>query len=137
VTLAAVAESVKRRASIVKQRRSVEGEFRIYVGLDWGTEFHRACVLDSSGKILRQCRVDHNGQAITEFLRSLNILANSQPASVAMAIEVPRGPVVEAFLEGGFAVFSINPKHLDRFRIGTRRPERRTTTVMPMWRRIL
>jgi transposase len=33
-----------------------------------------------------------------------------------MAIEVPRGPVVEAFLEGGFAVFSINPKQLDRFR---------------------
>jgi hypothetical protein len=33
-----------------------------------------------------------------------------------MAIEVPRGPVVEAFLEGGIAVFSINPKQLDRFR---------------------
>jgi hypothetical protein len=29
---------------------------------------------------------------------------------------VPRGPLVEAFLEGGFAVFSINPKQLDRFR---------------------
>jgi hypothetical protein len=26
------------------------------------------------------------------------------------------GPVVEAFLESGFAVFSINPKQLDRFR---------------------
>lgn len=100
----------------MKQRRSVEGEFRIYVGLDWGTEFHQACVLDSSGKILRECRVDHSGQAITDFLRSLNDLANSHPASIAMAIEVPRGPVVEAFLEGGFAVFSINPKQLDRFR---------------------
>jgi transposase len=100
----------------VKQKRSVEGEFRIYVGLDWGAEFHQACVLDSSGKILRECRVDHNGQAITDFLRSLNNLANGQPGSIAMAIEVPRGPVVEAFLEGGFAVFSINPKQLDRFR---------------------
>jgi len=48
----------------VKQRRSVEGEFRIYVELDWGTEFHRACVLDPSGKVLRECRVDHNGQGI-------------------------------------------------------------------------
>ena len=100
----------------MKQRRSGEGEFRIYVGLDWGTEFHRACVLDPTGKILRQCRVDHNGQAITDFLRSLDKLANGQPATIAMAIEVPRGPVVEAFLEGGFAVFSINPKQLDRFR---------------------
>jgi hypothetical protein len=47
-------------------------------------------------------------------LRSLNNLANGQPSSIAMAIEVPRGAVVEAFLEGGFAVFSINPKQLDR-----------------------
>ena len=100
----------------MKQKRSVEGEFRVYVGLDWGTEFHQACVLDASGKILRESRVDHSGQAITDFLRSLNNLANGQPASIAMAIEVPRGPVVEAFLEGGFAVFSINPKQLDRFR---------------------
>lgn len=100
----------------MKQKRSVESQFRIYVGLDWGTEFHQACVLDSSGKILRQCKVDHSGQAITEFLRSLNNLAEGQPGSIAMAIEVPRGPVVEAFLEGGFAVFSINPKQLDRFR---------------------
>ena len=100
----------------MKQKRSMEGEFRIYVGLDWGTEFHRACVLDPRGKILRECRVDHSGQAITDFLRSLAELANGQPANIAMAIEVPRGPVVEAFLEGGFAVFSINPKQLDRFR---------------------
>ena len=61
----------------MKQKRSVEGEFRIYVGLDWGTEFHRACVLDSRGKILRECRVDHSGQAITDLLRSLAELANS------------------------------------------------------------
>jgi hypothetical protein len=79
----------------MKQRRSVEGEFRIYVGVDWGTEFHRACVLDSSRKILRQCRVDHNGQAITDFLRSLYKLANGQPATIAMAIKVPQSPVVE------------------------------------------
>ena len=35
---------------------------------------------------------------------------------IAIAIEVPRGPVVETLMEQGFAVFSINPKQLDRFR---------------------
>ena len=100
----------------MKQRRSVEGELGIFVGVDWGTEFHRACVLDVSGEILRECRIDHNGQAITEFLHSLQGLTNGEPGRIAVAIEVPRGPVVEAFLEGGFAVFSINPKQLDRFR---------------------
>ena len=34
----------------------------------------------------------------------------------ASSIELPRGPVVEAFLEHRWAVFSVNPKQLDRFR---------------------
>jgi transposase len=38
------------------------------------------------------------------------------PAKIAVAIETPRGPVVEALLERGFAVYAINPKQLDRFR---------------------
>jgi len=76
-------------------------------------------MLRSCGSRIREAQSAsrcHNGQAITDFLRSLDTLANGQPASIAMAIEVPQGPVVEAFLEGGFAVFSINPKQLDRFR---------------------
>jgi hypothetical protein len=73
-------------------------------------------VLDASGKILRECRIEHSGQAIMGFLRDLNGMVSGKPDSVAVAIEVPRGPVVEAFLEGGFTVFSINPKQLDRFR---------------------
>ena len=43
-------------------------------------------------------------------------MAGGKPDRIAVAIEVPRGPVVEALLEGGLAVFSINPKQLDRFR---------------------
>jgi hypothetical protein len=35
---------------------------------------------------------------------------------IAVAIEVPRGAVVESLLEKGAAVFAINPKQLDRFR---------------------
>ena len=36
--------------------------------------------------------------------------------NVAVGIETPHGPVVEAMLERNFAVHSINPKQLDRFR---------------------
>jgi transposase len=35
---------------------------------------------------------------------------------VAVAIERPHGVLIDALLEHGFAVFSINPKQLDRFR---------------------
>ena len=38
------------------------------------------------------------------------------PGSVAVAIEVPHGPVVDALLDRGFAVHAINPKQLDRLR---------------------
>ena len=55
-------------------------------------------------------------KAITDFVPLLNTMITAKPECIAVAIEVPRGPVVEAFLEGGFAVFSINPKQLDRFR---------------------
>jgi transposase len=41
---------------------------------------------------------------------------DSQARKIAVAIEVPRGAVVESLVERGFAVYSINPKQLDRFR---------------------
>src|SRR5207247_9053952 len=43
-------------------------------------------------------------------------LADGGPERIAVAIEGPRGPVVETLLERGFHVFAINPKQLDRFR---------------------
>src|SRR4051794_41353711 len=42
--------------------------------------------------------------------------AAGDPGSVAVAIEVPHGPVVDALLDRGFAVYAINPKQLDRLR---------------------
>ena len=33
-----------------------------------------------------------------------------------MGLEVPRGAIIDALLEQGYALFSINPKQLDRFR---------------------
>jgi transposase len=38
------------------------------------------------------------------------------PSAVAVAIEVPHGPVVDVLLDRGFAVHAINPKQLDRLR---------------------
>jgi hypothetical protein len=46
--------------------------------------------LDASGKILRECRIDHSGQAIMGFLRDLTGMVSGKPDSVAVAIEVPR-----------------------------------------------
>jgi hypothetical protein len=43
-------------------------------------------------------------------------VAGGAPSQVAVAIEVPRGAIVETLLEQGFAVCALNPKQLDRFR---------------------
>ena len=90
--------------------------FSFYVGIDWATQTHRVCVMDANGEVLREQTVQHEGDAIREFLGSLDALTGSQPEKVGVAIEVPRGPVVEAFLERNYAVFGVNPKQLDRFR---------------------
>ena len=38
-----------------------------------------------------------------------------KPGQIAVGIETPHGPIVEALMDRGVAVFAINPKQLDRF----------------------
>lgn len=91
-------------------------DYRFYVGVDWATEQHQACVMNSQGEVLAQRKIEHNGKGIIDFMAWMEALANGQAEEIAASIEVPRGPLVEAFLEHRWAVFSVNPKQLDRFR---------------------
>jgi transposase len=92
------------------------GEFEFYVGIDWASEAHQVWVMDRSGRKLAEWSVEHSGSAIGAMADRLVELANGRPERIAVAIEIPRGAVVEMLLERGLAVFSINPKQLDRFR---------------------
>jgi transposase len=94
----------------------VASEFHFYLGVDWATAQHQACVMDSQGQVMAQRKIEHSGTGIVDFIRWMEELAEGQVCRIAVAIEVPRGPLVEAFLEHQWAVFSINPKQLDRFR---------------------
>ncbi len=89
---------------------------RLFVGIDWGSETHHVCVLNLEAQIVEERKVQHTASAIAEFLDWLSSLAPDFPASMAIAIEVPHGTLVEELLERRFCVFSINPKQLDRFR---------------------
>jgi transposase len=90
--------------------------FRWFVGIDWAAEKYDVCVLDASGKVIAKRVIKHSGSAIAELLDWLQEIAGGQPEAVAIAIETPRGAVVEGLVERGFGVFAINPKQLDRFR---------------------
>jgi transposase len=100
----------------VREEAKVDNEYRIYVGVDWATQAHQACVLDSSGHLLAERVFAHAGEAIAGFAQWLHELAGNDPGQAAIAIEIPRGAIVETLVECGFHVYAINPKQLDRFR---------------------
>ena len=87
-----------------------------FVGIDWASEKHRVCLLDGTGRRIGERDVPHRGAGLTELCRWLLATTGAPASRIAVAIEVPHGPVVEALLEQGFAVYAINPKQLDRFR---------------------
>ena len=91
-------------------------ELAWFVGIDWGSQKHQACVLDVGGKVLGEREFEHGGAGLTQMADWLLAFATSDAAEVGVAVETPRGPVVESLMERGFAVHSINPKQLDRFR---------------------
>src|SRR5215211_8138707 len=91
-------------------------DVRWFVGLDWATAQHRVCLLDAEGKCVAERDVRHGGAELLELCTWLVKRTGAQPAEIAVAIETPRGHVVEDLLERGLQVFSINPKQLDRFR---------------------
>jgi transposase len=87
-----------------------------FVGVDWATEQHRACLLDVEGKRVAERDVKHDGAGLQELCSWLLEKTGARAEEIAVAIEAPRGPVVEGLLERGFQLFAINPKQLDRFR---------------------
>jgi transposase len=91
-------------------------EIRWYVGFDWAMEQHCVCLIDAEGKHVAERDVTHGGAGLAELCSWLLERTGVRAQEIAVAIEVPRGPVVEALLEHGFQVFAINPKQLDRFR---------------------
>jgi transposase len=94
----------------------LDSTFRFFAGIDWGSEKHRVCLMNCDGQILAERWIEHNGDSLAELTAWLRRETSDAPSLLAAAIEIPRGAIVETLLEHGFAVFSINPKQLDRFR---------------------
>lgn len=87
-----------------------------YVGIDWGSEEHAVCLLDASGQVCGERRVAHTAVAVHEAIAWIRARTGAAPEAIAVAIETPRGVLVDTLIDQGFRVFAINPKQLDRFR---------------------
>lgn len=88
----------------------------LFVGVDWGSETHQVCVIDAQRRKLLEWAVEHSGKGLSSLAEKLLELAAGESSRLSVAIEVPRGPVVDALLERRIPVFAVNPKQLDRFR---------------------
>ena len=87
-----------------------------FVGIDWAADAHEVCVVDHEGGVVERREVTHTTAGLQAFVDALLARAEGNPARIAIGIEVPRGALVELCVERGFAVFSVNPKQVDRFR---------------------
>ena len=91
-------------------------ELEYFAGIDWGSEAHQVCVIDSEGTVLGERAFRHGGAGLAEMADWLVATTKAEPQVIGIAIEVPHGPVVETLMERGFATHALNPKQLDRFR---------------------
>ena len=87
-----------------------------FAGIDWGSRSHQACVLAPDGAVLGEKTFLHSGQGLGELLDWMVTCAGCDAEHIAVALEIPHGPIVDSLLDRGFQVSSINPKQLDRFR---------------------
>ena len=99
-----------------------------FTGIDWGSERHQVCVLNSTGEIVGERAFLYTGAGLAELGTWLATIAG-EPCAMAVAIEVPHGPVVDVLLDCGFAVYAINPKQRDRFSVAGSKDDRRDARV--------
>src|SRR3954469_20409384 len=104
-----------RLVSSRRARIMADGTVSWFVGVDWGSEKHQVCLLDAAGQVVGERAFRHGGAGLAALCDWLVSVAGD-PGLVAVAIEVPHGPVVDALLDRGFAVHAINPKQLERLR---------------------
>src|SRR5262245_13526386 len=64
-----------------------------FAGVDWGSERHQVCLLDARGTTVGERAFSHSGEGLAELGDWLLSMA-SAASTVAVAIEVPHGPVV-------------------------------------------
>ena len=51
-----------------------------YGGLDWGSQHHRACLVDRAGKVIGEREVPHSGAGLAELCDWLLAKSGATPA---------------------------------------------------------
>ena len=73
--------------------------FAWFAGIDWGSERHHACLVDSEGTIIAERECSHSGTGLAELADWL-IQMTGAASEVVVAIEVRMAPSSIRFLIG-------------------------------------
>lgn len=84
--------------------------YAFFVGIDWASTKHDACVLDAAGSVLLRFEIPHTAEGLAELIRRLCRFAT--PDHIRIAIERPSGLLVDALVEAAFNVAPIHPNAL-------------------------
>ena len=102
--------------ALIRRKCMMDEDRKWFIGIDWGSQEHVVSLCDDQGKKIGQRKFAHGGAGLSDMIAWLLQASGGEPGEMHVAIETPHGPIVEALLERGFNVYSINPKQLDRFR---------------------
>lgn len=91
-------------------------ELAWFVGVDWGSQRHAVCLLDATGQVVERWAEANTGAGLRHLVIRLEQLTARHLERVGVGIELPEGALVETLAAAGVAVYSLNPKQLDRFR---------------------
>ncbi len=88
-----------------------------YAGIDWADDHHDALVIDEKGRQVGSLRVSHTSQGLTKLNTFLeHIVGTASKEEMACIIETTHGLLIAHLLEGGWPVYPVNPRTVDRRR---------------------
>ena len=65
--------------------------FQTFIGIDWGSEKHRVCIVDREGALVDQRWIEHNGNSLAEWVAWLR---NKSSGSALLSAPVSTAEVV-------------------------------------------
>lgn len=92
-----------------------EQEITVYVGVDWGDEWHSVHLQAEGGTKIEHFELEQKPDVLHEWVAQLRQRAGGR--KVAIAIEQRKGAVIHALMQYDFLVlYPVNPKALARYR---------------------
>jgi hypothetical protein len=82
-----------------------------FAGFDWASDHHDVVVVDAHGRILEDFQIADTAAGWRELTAKL-----APYPHLAVAVETSSGAAVERLLQGGYAVYPVNPKAAKRYR---------------------